>query len=556
MTVPMLARMLKNAADEVRPRWQPQLDLIVHMTQQRTEHGAPRRVMMQPQRLGRSQKRYRPYREKLTLVTRRHLAETLTTADMSFMMSIALGHIAALQCMLDLGISANLRLTDAFTGEKVDLPLHTAVRFGQVEAARVLMEHGAVFERGGDTSDSSLRVAVRDWTTEMAQLLLDFGADANELDKYGHSLLHDAAANGRLSMLKVLLEYGALPEFGFKSTLADGALRARNGAECEEGGQLGMAKMLLEASADPNRTDEYSRTPLILVACGDAGQSREERSALVRLLVQHGALLEQRKHSKTPLIIAVESGSTEVVETLLDLGANFCGRALNVGAYAPRVAPALSATALHHAAACGQAAVVAILLERGARVDDVAVWAADESNNYTETGFDGCTALRDALHSAHGCATGSPRVSGLQPPPDYPEVVRLLLAAGADICTPTEKYASTHLCMTPLYEYQDGQIVKVADHWADLTSLTALEEATTQALEAYSPGATDEQKSLAFKNAGASLVLRARARSLVRIGWALDKAGRMPLDVWISHVMPGEIPSGWLAAARAGRLGR
>lgn len=302
-----------------------------------------------------------------------------------------------------------------------------------------------------------------------------------------------------------------------------------------------IVRALLEASADPNRADQYGMTPLHKVANTDTDDEGRlaERIALVRLLVQHGALIEGRhtREKKTPLIYAVQNGSVALVETLLELGADVGGRSLSTW---HRVAP--NATPLHHAAYHGHAAVVALLLEHGADVNDVAETELEQGS------YDGCTALREALREAgtpHDDIPYDRSTSG-----DYPEVARLLLAAGAEVCTPTNKYISTHHCMHPDYDKPDADGRYPKTKWIDLTSLTAFEEASKQAREAYAPGSTAAQQSLASESSAASRVLRARARSLVRVGRGFNDAGLIPSEVWLAHVMPAALPTAWLAAAR------
>jgi ankyrin repeat protein len=117
-------------------------------------------------------------------------------------------------------------------------------------------------------------------------------------------------------------------------------------------GERAMAEALLGAGANPNAADEYGETPVTLAAAnGDA--------ALVeRLLTAHGDARAARWNGETALMIAAGAGSLESVRDLAHHGAD-------VNAAEPRGGQ----TALMWAAAEGHSAVVAGLIELGARVD-------------------------------------------------------------------------------------------------------------------------------------------------------------------------------------------
>jgi len=148
-------------------------------------------------------------------------------------------------------------------------------------------------------------------------------------------------------------------------------------------GERAMAEALLGAGANPNAADEYGETPVTLAAAnGD--------SVLVeRLLTAHGDARAARWNGETALMIAAGAGSLESLRDLAHHGAD-------VNAAEPRGGQ----TALMWAAAEGHSAVVAGLIEMGARVD-----AASKA---------GFTALVFATIK------------------DADESMRILLAAGAD----------------------------------------------------------------------------------------------------------------------------
>jgi ankyrin repeat protein len=102
---------------------------------------------------------------------------------------------------------ANGYSPDGFT------PLHLAAFFGQLEAARLLLDRGADIDaRSTNTrlrSVTPLHSAIAGHRTGMALLLLERGADVNATQPGGWTPLHQAAANGDLELCKALLKHGA-----------------------------------------------------------------------------------------------------------------------------------------------------------------------------------------------------------------------------------------------------------------------------------------------------------------------------------------------------------
>jgi ankyrin repeat protein len=139
--------------------------------------------------------------------------------------------------------------------------LHGACYWGSVEAARMLLEHGA--DANAVTADSFLQiqplgcaVATPDVPNpsqdesvvlSLVDLLLDKGANVNARRRDGMTALHSAAYRGHLRVIRRLLERGADP-----------TIRARDDAEGHAGqspaetalaqGQTAAADLLRSAS--------------------------------------------------------------------------------------------------------------------------------------------------------------------------------------------------------------------------------------------------------------------------------------------------------------------
>lgn len=317
---------------------------------------------------------------------------------------------------------------------------------GLLEIARLLLDAGADPDATfiNDHWDSPLGAllgacGVANFPA-MAELLLDRGTTIDD-----HESLYHATEHADTRCLELLLARGANPK----------GTNALNHALDVPG--LERTRLLLDHGADPNEVLGHSGTSFHIAI----GKGRE--LALLKLLVAHGADVHARRpDSRSPYQVAMQQGYHEAASWLAELGAatevtpferfaDTCGRGDLTAAHQiveenPRLLENLSIgdrrafvqlgaqgktatlagmidagvpissrgdhgqTALHWACWHGWRETAAALLERGA---DVAA---------RETEF-GATPLGWAVH---GC-DNYPNPEG-----DYPGVVHLLLAAGAD----------------------------------------------------------------------------------------------------------------------------
>ena len=311
-------------------------------------------------------------------------------------------------------------------------------------------------------------------------LLLSQGADINAVDNEGLTPLHLVAFNGTVEMAQLLISRGAntnAKSFTFGSSFAHGSTPLHLAARM---GQTDIVKLLLESSADINATDSFMCTPLreatthvpymsdrpetleVLVKTGVDVKSHPECNnhhsfkgqphtalhdaithvslAAVRLLVEAGADVDE----ESPIIYAVGHNNFEVVQYLVEKGANVNGRgrdnntALHEAAryysYLPsgQLLIAHGAdiearnsdhnTPLHLAAASNNSRAVSLLLEKGADANALGAYV-----NYFPSQKADITPLHFAAASA-----------GV-------EIVKELLLHGADV------NAKTHRGTTPLH---------------------------------------------------------------------------------------------------------
>jgi uncharacterized protein len=101
----------------------------------------------------------------------------------------------------------NARSKDGFTA------LHFACYFGQPAAARVLIENGAAVDAvaANPTQVMPLHSAASARNLEAVRLLLEHGAPVNARQQSGWVPIHAAAQNGDRLMVELLLKHGADP---------------------------------------------------------------------------------------------------------------------------------------------------------------------------------------------------------------------------------------------------------------------------------------------------------------------------------------------------------
>jgi ankyrin repeat protein len=95
-------------------------------------------------------------------------------------------------------------------------PLQYAATWGQLDAARLLLDRGARLT--GQNGWTPLHYAAAEGHRETVELLVERGADVNAVSvSDGSTPLHSAVINGHAAVARFLLEKGALPEAKTKS---------------------------------------------------------------------------------------------------------------------------------------------------------------------------------------------------------------------------------------------------------------------------------------------------------------------------------------------------
>ncbi|HEY7389001.1 MAG TPA: ankyrin repeat domain-containing protein [Bryobacteraceae bacterium] len=236
-------------------------------------------------------------------------------------------------------------------------PLLFAIRNGNLEAIKLLLDSGADIHESSANRTSPLVIALVNGQTGIASYLLDRGADPNAADAYGraalfaavdlrnynHARFPDVPFDGLdpLPLIKKLLEKGANPN-AKADTVPYNGLYVFDGSWINFDGQTSfiraalagdveVMRLLLENGADPNIATVEGTTAL-MAAAGMNWVSNQTYN--------HG-----------------EAAYLEAIKLCLAHGANI------------NAANSLGFTALHAAAARGWESVIQLLVDNGARMD-------------------------------------------------------------------------------------------------------------------------------------------------------------------------------------------
>ncbi len=242
---------------------------------------------------------------------------------------------AAARLLLEAGASVNVVTLPNKAGMSAGkTALMYAAERGNVELAAVLLEYGADMRPRDEEGCNALMLAAWNEKSEMARLLLDAGADVGLVEA---ALLNDhaqaqillaagadlnlpemanalrwAAVGGHANVVMLLLENGApmdAPDAHGKTALMQAALY----------GRIAVMRLLLEHGAAPNAAGHNGATALIASLHSSTRRNREA----VELLLAYGAQANVRSRSGwTPLMLTCLWGEAEVVDLLLQHGAD------------------------------------------------------------------------------------------------------------------------------------------------------------------------------------------------------------------------------------------
>ncbi|MCJ1248962.1 hypothetical protein MMC30_006183 [Trapelia coarctata] len=318
----------------------------------------------------------------------------------------ALGNTVVLNFLLDRGVDVNYSgVTDEYYGRQS--VLFVAAKFGQLEAVKLLLDHGAVPDPKTTYKNATpLFVSSENGHENVVQFLLEnYGAEIDiEARSDGKfSPLYIASSKGHRGTVKILLSNGAVP--GQSLDYNESYWMPIHTASAN--GHVDVVQLLLThgARVSPiSSLESGNQTPLHLA-------SQYGHVEVVRLLLLSGASVSETTTKEygrvlNPLHLALQAGHTETVRLLLENSAEGAVFERSNSGWMP----------LHYASRHGHTELVQFLLDRGAKVE--------EKTNQA----DGWTACH--LASMHG----------------HTETVQLLLANGASPLTKAGTHEWTPLC--------------------------------------------------------------------------------------------------------------
>lgn len=212
------------------------------------------------------------------------------------------------------GIEINAPLT--YRARTMTL-LHIAVDTGEILKVRLLLAQGPDIEAQDQDGDTALVYAIRSRRQDIVELLLRYGAKTS-ITAWISSfsihvpLLHFACKSGCLETVQTLLKCGdtvGLNHHEIERKYTPLHLAVYNSDEK-------ILQTLLEEGADPKAHDHISATPLHFAA------GKKGKATLASLLLRYNADIDAENiHGRTPLIYAVSAANEDVMDLLLENGA-------------------------------------------------------------------------------------------------------------------------------------------------------------------------------------------------------------------------------------------
>jgi len=186
--------------------------------------------------------------------------------------------------------------------------IHIAAASNNLALTKALIDKGVDYATPAANGSTPLFCAINSGSSDVASYLIDRGADIN-VKKGGMTPMEMAAMNCSGQVIEKMIQKGADPneKKGRRANPIEMAARS---------GNIDAAKVLLEHGADPNFQDRWHTPALFHAVDGD-------QPKMIAFLADHGAMIDGvNSNGYTPLMIAAGRGFPDVVQSLLQKGAN------------------------------------------------------------------------------------------------------------------------------------------------------------------------------------------------------------------------------------------
>ncbi|XP_072309427.1 ankyrin repeat and SOCS box protein 13 [Eucyclogobius newberryi] len=191
--------------------------------------------------------------------------------------------------------------------------VHRAASEGAASALRRLIEGGASVNMVAVDSITPLHEACVKGQTQCVELLLDAGAQVDARNVDGSTPLCEACSSGSLECVRLLLKHGAK---------TNPALTSRTASPLHEacmGGSSECVELLVAMGASLEAYDLYHGTPLHVACVND-------HMGCAKVLLNAGAKVNAARLHETPLHHAAKNKSEDMIQILVEFGANVYSR--------------------------------------------------------------------------------------------------------------------------------------------------------------------------------------------------------------------------------------
>jgi hypothetical protein len=204
-----------------------------------------------------------------------------------FFEAVDAGNLNAVRHFIEVGTSVNMSHT---AGCLRQTALHSCVQDGNIEIARLLIQHGVNMSAVNHCGWTPLHIAVsgRHSNEKLVRLLVDGGADICASSSVDVTVLRAATMHGTTSVVQLLLQRGAIPTIW--NPVGDTLLHCT-----ATGGTAATVGLLLKAGVNIEATNVLGETPLHRAA-------QFAREDYVKELLQWGANVDAiDNEGRTPL---------------------------------------------------------------------------------------------------------------------------------------------------------------------------------------------------------------------------------------------------------------